>query len=133
MAIKWDESWNTKIAVIDQQHRKLVNIVNDLGEAMKIGKSKDVVEDVLTVLIDYTKTHFRSEERLMEQKKYDGLESHKQIHQEFVEKVLGFQQRVEAGSTIVSIQMLDFLSDWLVSHIKGEDMKYVPVLRGEAA
>ncbi|MBN2342419.1 MAG: bacteriohemerythrin [Deltaproteobacteria bacterium] len=132
MAITWNDSWNTKITVIDQQHRKLVNLVNDLGEAMRVGKSKEVVNDVLTVLVDYTKTHFRAEEALMRQHGYSELAEHQKIHEEFVNKVSEFKLKVESGNTVVSIAIYNFLSDWLVNHIKGEDQKYIPILQGKA-
>ncbi|MBN2716180.1 MAG: bacteriohemerythrin [Deltaproteobacteria bacterium] len=131
MAIKWDESWNTNIAVIDQQHRKLLNLVNDLSDAMRVGKSKDVMADVLTVLVNYTKTHFSAEERLMTQAKYDDLAGHKKEHDGFVEKINSYAEKVKAGSSAVSIEMMSFLSSWIIQHIKGTDMKYVPALQAK--
>ena len=131
MAIKWDDSWNTGIPAIDQQHRKLVNLVNDLSDAMRVGKSKDVLEDVLTVLVNYTKTHFSSEERLMVQADYADLPAHKKQHQEFIERVDTYAEKVKMGSTAVSVQMLSYLSSWIIDHIRGVDAKYVPAMKNK--
>jgi hemerythrin len=130
MAIKWDESWNTGISVIDQQHRKLLNLVNDLNDAMRQGKSRDVVDDVLTVLVEYTRTHFNAEERLMEKVKYNEIVEHKAQHADFVQKIEDFLQKAKAGSPVLSIEMMNFLSSWIINHIKGTDARYVPVLLG---
>ena len=131
MAVKWDDSWNTGISVVDQQHRKLVNLVNDLSDAMRVGKSKDVLEDVLIVLVNYTKTHFSSEERLMTQVNYDDLPAHKKKHEEFVSKIDAVAAKVKAGSSAVSIELLTYLSSWIVDHIKGVDVKYVPAMKNK--
>lgn len=131
MAIKWDNAWNTGIPVIDQQHRKLVNIMNDLSEAMRVGKSRDVLSDVLTVLIDYTKTHFSTEEKLMARADYSDIDEHKEIHHEFINKIDEFDKKVKSGSTLVSIDMMNFLSSWVIKHIRGTDSKYVPALKGK--
>lgn len=130
MSLTWNDSFNTHVAIIDQQHRKLVNLVNDLSSAMKVGKSKDVIEDVLSVLVNYTKTHFATEERLMKQVGFSGLSAHAAIHAEFIQKVADFEQKVKTGSAVVSIEILDFLSKWIVDHIKGADAQYVPALKG---
>jgi len=130
MAIKWDESWNTGISVIDQQHRKLLNLVNDLNDAMRQGKSRDVMDDVLTVLVGYTRTHFNAEERLMEQVKYKEIVEHKAQHADFVQKIEDFLQKAKAGSSVLSIEMMNFLSSWIINHIKGTDARYVPALLG---
>ena len=132
MTILWDDSWNTGIAVIDQQHRKLLNLVNDLGDAMRAGKSKDVLEDVLTLLVNYTKTHFAQEEGLMSRASYAGLEKHKQQHADFILKIDDYEKRVKSGSSLVSIDMMRFLSNWLIQHIKGTDQQYVPALCGKS-
>ena len=132
MKIQWDDSWNTGISVIDQQHQKLLNLVNDLGDAMRLGKSKDVLEDVLTVLVEYTATHFTQEEGLMSRASYDGLEKHKQEHAGFIKKISDYGTRVKSGSALVSVDMMSFLSKWLIQHIKGADRQYVPAVRGKS-
>lgn len=132
MTVKWDQSLNTNIAVIDQQHRKLINLVNDLNDAMRAGKSKEVLKDVLTVLADYTRSHFSAEERLMAQRNYPDLVAHKSQHTEFIDKISDFQKRVDAGSSVVSIDMMNFLTNWILTHIKGTDFKYVPFLTAKS-
>lgn len=131
MAIRWDESWDTGISVIDQQHRKLLNLINDLTEAMRQGKSRDVMDDVLTVLVEYTKTHFNTEERLMAQVQYIEIVEHKAQHADFIKKIEGFLQKAKAGSSVLSIELMSFLSSWIINHIKGTDARYVPSLLGK--
>jgi len=73
--------------------------------------------------------HFHAEEKLMEQAGYDKLDEHKRIHEKLVNEVLDFQRQFKSGNATVSLDLMNFLSDWLINHIKGVDRKYVPLLK----
>ena len=122
--IQWNESLSVKVVEIDQQHQKLVSMINDLNDAMKQGKGKDVLDKIVNGVVGYTSTHFSTEEKYFARFKYPEADSHKKEHAAFVEKVLEFKDGFEKGKLTLSIEIMTFLSDWLKNHIKGSDMKY---------
>lgn len=95
---------------------------------MKTGKAKDVIGGIITNLINYTNSHFTLEEKHMSEQKFPGYLEHRKEHQEFVKKVLEFQKNFNSGSTSISIDILNFLRDWLLNHIAISDKKYAPFL-----
>ena len=128
--LNWTEDLSVKVNGLDNQHKKLVSLINDLHEAMKEGKGKNTLGIILNELIEYTKYHFTAEENLMLQKKYPGYSQHKAEHDSFTKKVIEFNNQFVAGSLSLSIDVLTFLKEWLIGHIKGTDKKYSPNLIG---
>jgi len=124
--IQWNDSLSVNIDEIDKQHQKLIGMINDLNDAMREGKGKDIVGKIVTGLISYAETHFTTEEAYFDQFEYPGAYSHKKEHLDFVMKVFDFKTGFEKGTVGLSIEVLNFLSDWLRDHIKGVDRKYVP-------
>ena len=122
--IEWNDSLSVKIAEIDQQHQKLISMINELNDAMSHGKGKDVMARILGNLINYTSTHFRTEEKYFDQFDYPDKANHKREHTTFVNKVTDFKDGFEKGSIGLTIQVMNFLSDWLQNHIRGTDQKY---------
>lgn len=124
--LTWNEKYSVGVKEIDSQHQNLVNLINELHEAMKQGKGKAIMSQVLQTLIDYTATHFGTEEKYMTSFKYPQLSSHKLEHEEFVKKVLDFQKEYNSGKLALTLDVMAFLKEWLVSHIQGTDKKYSP-------
>lgn len=122
--LKWSTNLSVNVAEIDAQHQHLVRFLNDLSGAMKEGKGKDVLTDIISGLVVYTRSHFATEEKYFDRFGYPDGVSHKQEHQMFVEKVAKFKKDFDEGNQLVSIPILSFLRDWLVNHINGSDMKY---------
>ena len=129
--LAWKEDFSVKVRQFDDQHRKLIELVNKLHDAMKQGKGAQVLNDVLSSLAAYTQTHFSDEERIMLQNRYPGFFEHKRSHDQLVARVRNFQREVEAGSATVSLGLMNFLKEWLLQHIQGVDMKYGPYLNGK--
>lgn len=127
----WDDKYSVGVRELDNQHKTLVQILNELFEAMQEKRSNDVLGKIISKLIDYTKTHFASEERYMQQYNYPELEAQKREHAAFTQKVLAFKQDFEAGRVALSISITSFLKDWLVNHISGSDKKYGPFLNSK--
>ncbi|MEN8190565.1 MAG: bacteriohemerythrin [Thermodesulfobacteriota bacterium] len=127
--IRWSSSLKVNISVIDEQHKKLVGMINDLHRAMKAGSSVSEAGAILDRLVDYTADHFALEEQLFEKHGYPEYEAHKQHHEKLVDQVVKFQKEFKSGQAALSVELMDFLKDWLVNHIKGVDKKYVPFLR----
>ena len=119
--IVWDSRLETGHGKIDEQHQSLVEIFNRLHGAMKQGKGKQEVEGILVFLKDYTVTHFAMEEQLMVTHNYSGAEKHKQIHADLVRQVADLVAKFQAGTSTLTLPVMNFLEDWLVQHIQGED------------
>ena len=122
----WDNKYSVGIREIDEQHKKLINILNELYEAMQAQKASDVLGKVLLELVNYTKTHFATEEKYMAQFGYPDEAAHKREHVAFTDKVSTFKSDFEEGRTAMSVSVAAFVKDWLIRHISGTDKKYGP-------
>ncbi len=120
----WNASFETGVSKMDAQHVKLVGMVNDLYRAMRQQKAKEVMNGIVDGLISYTAKHFKDEEVVMERAGYPDIDKHKEIHVSLVSKVLEVQKNLHSGQGAVGMDLLNFLKDWLVKHIKGTDKKY---------
>ncbi len=121
--IEWDQSFSVKIKSIDIQHKKLIDLINMLYRAMTKGGGKKIVTEVLNGLIDYAAKHFSYEEKLMSENEYPGLHQQMEEHKEFVKKINIMSTNLSIGSENL-VEIMIFLQDWLVDHIKGIDMQY---------
>ncbi len=127
--ISWDDKFITGIRLIDDQHKKLVNMINDLHDAMMIGKGKQAVSKVIQELVDYTVSHFSTEEKFMIKYSYPWMLPHRSEHKKFVDQVSDFQKGYNEGKISLSIEIMNFLKDWLVNHIQNTDKKLGPFLK----
>jgi len=114
------------IGKVDSEHRQLFEIagrvydhLNDPGEAAFAAARTAVAE-----LIDYTATHFASEEVQMEAAGYPELAAHKELHRHLMAQVRDMEMRVEVGERYVPVELSRFLYNWLVQHIQTEDKKF---------
>lgn len=124
--IQWEETLSVHVAEIDKQHQKLIGMINNLHEAMIQGKGKEILGKIIHDLILYTGTHFSTEERLFHQFGYPEAESHKKEHADFVKKVSDFKDGFAGEKIGLSIEVMNFLSNWLKNHIKKVDRAYAP-------
>ena len=122
--LTWSDKYSVNVKEIDDQHKKLIRLLNELHTAMSAGKGKDVLSGVLNHLIDYTVYHFSAEENYMVQYGYPGYTQHRAEHTEFVKNVKDFDEKFEAGQSSVSIDVIKFLNGWVTSHISGTDKQY---------
>ncbi len=127
--IIWDDRIRFGIDAVDQQHQRLVGLVNKLHHAMRRRVGKTVLASTLDELVRYTALHFKDEERLMEKGDYVDLDDHRKLHEKLVAQVLEFKERFRVGDATVTMELMTFLSDWLLNHIQKVDRKYVPVIK----
>ncbi|MFC1467125.1 bacteriohemerythrin [Verrucomicrobiota bacterium] len=111
-----------------QKHQKLISIINELDSAMSQGKGKEVLHKVISGLIVYVKTHFETEERYLKEANYPEFASHQEEHIAFIKKISAFKNDYLAGKMCLSIEIMNFLSCWLIDHIKVKDKHYSPCL-----
>jgi len=117
MLLAWSSSLEVGHGEIDHQHRRLVDLVNRLNEAMSLGHGREVTGTILQELVEYTVNHFAFEESLMRDHAYPGREHHLQEHRKLVESVSEFKRQFESGQGSISVELMAFLRDWLVNHI----------------
>ena len=126
--VTWEDRYRVNVRAMDAQHRTLVDIINQLHDAVKIGRGSDMMARVLSFLVTYATTHFAAEERLMDACDYPGYLEHKAKHEALTRRVLEIQKEQAAGTSALSIQAMGFLKDWLTNHIQGSDRNYGPFL-----
>jgi hemerythrin len=127
----WNDSYSVKVRQLDLEHQKLFDIINGLYEGMKAGKGKDVLGPVINQLITYTERHFASEEAALRRANYDQLEQQIAQHRTFIARVKKFSSDFASGAAGLSVEVLDFLKDWLSQHIKGTDQQYSATLNAQ--
>lgn len=126
---EWTPAIAVGITTIDDQHKKLISLINDVSDAMKARKAAEVIGGVLQELSDYTVHHFGNEEKAFEKYNYPDKEAHMAAHKVYVDKINELVQRSKKGELGLSISVLDFLMDWITNHIMKTDMQYVPFFK----
>lgn len=124
----WNDSYSVKVRRLDDEHKQLFSIINQLHEGMKAGRGKDVMQNVLNQLLCYTEQHFTDEEALLRLTEYAWINAHTALHQQFVNKIKSLRQDFQSGATPISVEMLEFLRNWLAQHVMGTDHQYMETL-----
>jgi len=127
----WSDSYSVEIGIIDVQHKNLVKIVNDLHHAMVGGHGKEQLGKILSSLVSYTQAHFKTEENFMESHRYPEYANHKAEHDRLTRTVLDFQGKFQKNEVGLTLEVMDFLKDWLGKHIMGTDKKYTPFMHSK--
>lgn len=122
--INWTQKYELGIKEIDNQHKGLVLIINELFNLMSEGKAKAKMTDIFDHLTDYTKKHFKDEEIMLVKYAYKHFDEHKEEHQKFIEQLGKLKLELAEGDVTVSLKTLNFLKDWLLNHILISDKKY---------
>ncbi|ANQ86926.1 bacteriohemerythrin [Azoarcus olearius] len=125
--ITWTSDLDTGIAVIDQQHMRIVDYINQMEHAQQ-KQDRGLVGRVLDELVDYTLSHFAFEESLQEEAGYPYLKPHRKVHELFVRRVNEYRERFSRGEEIAE-EIHTLLSAWLINHIKRDDADYVGAVR----
>ncbi len=135
---QWDPRFSVNIAEIDQQHKKLIGLINRLNEVMQPSSQdmlKSAMEELITQasvineMVDYSQYHFSTEEGYMRKYRYPDYEKHKKEHEFFIHEVRIFKNDFDNGKVVLSIKIMQFLKKWLGNHIRGTDKEYEPFFR----
>lgn len=126
--MEWSDRFKLGHAKIDRDHQKLIALINRLSEAMIKREGQKVCAEVLDQLVTYFQTHFAMEEQLMAAHHYAHSMEHKAEHAAFVKQVLELKAKFEAGSLTLSVSLLNFLREWLSTHILATDKALVAAL-----
>lgn len=122
--VKWDPSFNINIEVIDSQHQLLMDVINELYDAMMARQEKEALQKIINKLTYYAVFHFAKEEHYFEVFAFPEAEQHKKQHHDFEATISKFEDDFNQGRQTVSIELINFLSNWLINHIKGSDKRY---------
>lgn len=127
--IAWSEKLSVGVAALDTDHKKLIAIFNRLNRSIRAGEGQAVIGPCLDDLLAYTDYHFEAEEALMKLARYPDLAPHRQQHRALIERLTGIRDRyADDPDSIASTAVFDFLSNWLMRHILGDDQRYSPWL-----
>ncbi len=122
--VEWSESMSVGIAKIDAQHCRLIQMMGELDTAIREKAGEDMVEDILTNLFNYAQVHFALEEELFRKHKYPEMALHELEHQRFIAKAFAFKEKLDAKKPGLSLELLTFLSSWVLNHIELTDKRY---------
>jgi hemerythrin len=130
--VEWDDRYSVGIPLIDDQHKKLIQMTNDLYNACLEGSeaARVLFREAARSTVDYVKYHFAAEEKILENVKYPGIAAHKKEHESFVMKVLEGVKNFEEGKQFVPNVFVRYLRDWILAHIAVEDKKYADYILG---
>ena len=131
MVFNWSSSFEIGDKHVDSQHKELVQVTNELYEACSYGQGQDKLVETVKFLADYAVEHFDDEENLQQAVKYPGYLEHKKLHDAFKRTVTEAMQQIEAkGANIVLVTKITaMVGNWLIGHIKNEDLKIGAYIR----
>ena len=122
--VEWKDEYSVGVESLDDDHRKLLNLINNLQTAVRYRTGKAFEKESLDEVIAYTKYHFEREEKMMLETGYPDIEAHKEIHREMITKIDEFLIDYEKRGYEALEEVALYLKDWLVNHINGTDQVY---------
>lgn len=129
--VEWKDEYSVGLESIDSQHKKLLNLINQLQTAVDYSTGEEFEREALDELVNYTKTHFTYEEGLMKDNGYPDYEPHKAQHEKMVKHVEEVLLEYEKNQDTAMSNATTFLKDWLINHINGTDKQYSEFLIGK--
>jgi hemerythrin len=120
----WSSKYSVGVEALDDQHKALMNALNELHAASMQGRARVAAGVLLKQVASITREHFLAEERLMESSRFAGLAVHRAKHQELALRFREFVSRHEKGEARVYTELLYFMRDWQIKHMQAEDQEY---------
>ena len=121
----WDNQYSVGVALMDNHHQRLFDIINKLHEAVKAGQASDAMGSIIVELLDYTKYHFGEEEKMLQAIGYPQLDMHKGLHKKFIDELEGYKADVDKGMAVfAATKVFNTSLNWLVGHIQTIDTGY---------
>lgn len=127
--LKWDESYGVGVELLDGQHQVLFQIINRFYASMERDDPAETQEKYFHEVLDYTEMHFKIEETFMKQANFPDLEVHQELHRKLIEQARELDTSLKAGVPGAGNKAVQFLKEWLETHIKGCDTKYSPFMK----
>ena len=127
--INWEGIQKTTLAEIDDQHKKLIELINKLHEGFKNKKAKKEIKDNLKSIIDYTAYHFGTEENYFEAFNFEDADDHIKNHKQFIKQLTDFQSAFSEGKEKLNMNFLNDLKEWFTNHIANLDSIYIELFK----
>ncbi len=129
--IEWSEELSVNIKEIDEQHKQLLEMINEFDRAVEEKKEEEIIDKTLDSLIDFASDHFKKEEELLEKYKFPELEDHREQHHRFLEDLFNIYKRSKDGEKDVPTRIAFFFGELLIKHLLEEDKKYGEYLKSK--
>jgi hemerythrin len=121
---EWHQNLSVNIAEIDEQHKKLLALMKNVYEAVRDGQSSKDIESHINELLRFALMHFDTEEKLMEQNGFPGLDMHRKAHFNLTMQAMEFKERNDKGTEKISLDIIDFIGEWIMTHILKADKEF---------
>jgi len=124
--VTWSTTYSVGIKLIDDQHKELLNLVNDMYNHVNDDEEAEraYFQGVIRQAVDYVKLHFSTEEKIMKGTNFQGYAEHKKAHDSFIVSVVSAIKEFEEGKRVPLISFTHFLKDWILTHIAIMDKQY---------
>lgn len=129
--IYWQSYYSVQITELDEQHKKLIEIINTLYDAYLSEIQQDKISSIIEEMYEYADVHFKTEENYFEKFGYKEANEHKAEHTSFLEKIKSFECGYKKNSKLLSLQIMNFLQEWLSNHIMKTDKKYIGLFKAK--
>lgn len=130
--IAWTNQTSVDVKLLDNDHKKLAILINDLYDGLMDGRARESLEGIFEELLAYTRIHFVHEEELLAEAGYSGAEAHKKEHDHEFGQILDLQERFRSATEQASyLEVMHQLKDWLFVHIRRSDKEFVPYLKAK--
>ena len=129
MTFQWTADCAVGVRRIDEEHQRLFALAETMHRAMLEGEGKAILQDLLTGLVAYTSYHFAHEEELMERIGYPGYREHRAQHEDLRAKAREMQDRVASGELTITIEVMQFLMEWVRKHIASSDFRIAAYMK----
>ncbi|GEM_PF-123946 len=127
--VRWQDKYNVGVDLIDEDHQKLMNLINKLKMAVDYHTGECFEKQAIEELAEWTKTHFAREEMLMQRHGYPGYEAHKKIHDDMLARVAASIEDYDERGHDALLDVAPMARDWLVNHIYNVDQSYARFLK----
>jgi hemerythrin len=130
--IVWTDQMAVGVKLLDNDHKKLVLLINKLHDGLVNNRDKQALDSVFESLVRFTRVHFAHEEQLLFETGYHGAEAHKQEHESMIQKIVDLQARFRSGAPMAMyMDGVELLKSWLFNHMYGADQQYAPYLEAK--
>ena len=129
--VTWSATYSVGIKLIDDQHKELLNLVNDMYNHVNNddeGAERAYFKSIIRQAVDYVKIHFATEEKIMKKTKFQGYAGHKKVHDSFILNVVDIINQFDEGKRLPLISFTNFIKDWILTHIAIMDKQYFEYL-----
>ncbi len=122
--VEWKDKFSLGISIIDDEHKKLIGILNKAIIANEHNDNTEETKDILGDMIEYSRKHFSKEEACMVKIKFPEYQLHRKEHLAFTSKTVTSYHNLISGDNQIANEILEYLKNWLVNHIQVSDKKY---------